>query len=83
MKLIDINYLSESILFDLLIEPKICNCIFLYWSPRQTTDNFDSFLNDLKLILDAVTDNNPFSVIAVGDFNVRSSSWCINDKSNH
>ena len=49
----------------------------------QTADNFDSFLNDLKLNLDAITDNNPFLVAAINDFNTRSSSWCINDKSNY
>ena len=27
-----------------------------------------------------MTDNNPFLVGAIGDFNARSSSWCINDK---
>ena len=30
-----------------------------------------------------MSDNNPFFVVAVGDFNARSSSWCINDKSNY
>ena len=30
-----------------------------------------------------MTDNNPFLVVAIGDFNARSSSWCINDKSNY
>ena len=49
----------------------------------QTADNFDSFLNDLKLNLDAITDNNPFLVAAINDFNTRPSSWCINDKSNY
>ena len=28
-------------------------------------------------------DNNPYLVVAIGDFNGRSSSWCINDKSNY
>ena len=76
------NYLSESILFELQIGSKICNFISLYGSPSQTADNFDSFLDNLKLSLDAVTDNNPFLVVAIGDFNAWSSSWCINDKSN-
>ena len=47
----------------------------------QTADNFDSFLDDLKLNFDAMTDNNPFLEVAIGDFNARSSSWCINSKS--
>ena len=77
------NYLRESILFELQIGSKICNFISLYRSPSQTADNFDSFLDNLKLNLDAMTDNNPFLVVAFRDFNARSSSWCINDKSNY
>ena len=75
--------LSESILFELQIGSKIGNFISLYRSPSQTADNFVSFLDNLKLNLDTLTDNNPFLVVAIGDFNVRSSSWCINDKSNY
>ena len=30
-----------------------------------------------------MTDNNPFLVVVIGDFNSRSSTWCINDKSNY
>ena len=83
LKLIDVNYLRESILSELQIGSKICNFISLYRSPSQTGDNFDSFLDNLKLNLDAMTDNNPFLVVAIGDFNARSSSWCISDKSNY
>ena len=83
LKLIDINYLSESILFQLQTSSKICNFISLYRSPSQTADNFDSFLYDLKLNLDVMTDNNTFLVIAIDDFNARTSSWYINDKSNY
>ena len=44
---------------------------------------FDLFLDNLKLNLDAMTDNNSFLVVAIRDFNARPSSWCINDKSNY
>ena len=77
------NYSRESILFELQIGSKICNCTSLYRSPSQTADNFDSFLDNLKSSLDAMTDNNPFLVVAIAYFNARSSSWCINDKSNY
>ena len=77
------NYLSDSILFELQIGSKICNFISLYRSPSQTADNFDSFLDNVKLNLDAMTNNNHFFVVAFGDFNARSSSWCIKDKRNY
>ena len=63
LKLIDINFLNESILFQLQIGSKICNLISLYRSPGQTADIFDSFLYYLKLNLDVITDNNPFLVL--------------------
>ena len=65
------------------LDLKFYNFISLYRSPSQTDDNFDSFLDNLKLNLDAMTDNNLFLVVAIGDFNARSSSWCINNKSNY
>ena len=34
--------------------------ISLYQPPSQTVDDFDSFHDDLKLQLDAMTDKNPF-----------------------
>ena len=83
LKLIDVNYLRESILFELQIGSKICNFISLYQSLSQAADNFVSSLDNLKLKLDTIFDNDPFLVVAVGDFNARSSSWCINDKSNY
>ena len=83
LKLIGVNYLSESILFQHQIGSKICNVISLYRSPSQTADNFDSFHENLKLNLHAMTDNNSFLVVVIGDFNAQSSSWCINDKSNY
>ena len=30
-----------------------------------------------------MTDNSPFLVVAVDDLYLRSSSWCIDDKSNY
>ena len=54
LKLVDVNYLSESILFELQIGCKICNFISPYRSPSQTADNSDSFLDNLKVNLDAI-----------------------------
>ena len=83
LKLININYLSEIILFELQIGSKICIFCSLYRSPSQTADSFDLFLDDLKSNLDAMADNNPFLVVVIDDFNARSTSWYINDKSNY
>ena len=61
---------------------KFATFFSLYRSPSQTADNFDSFLDNLRLNLDALTDNNPFLAVALRDFNARSSSWRINVKTN-
>ena len=83
LKLIDVNYFSESVLFQLQISFQICNFISLYRSSSETADDFDSFLDNSKLDLDAVTDKNLLLVVGIGYFNARSSRWCINDKSNY
>ena len=50
--------------------------ISFYRYTSQTADNYDSFLGDnFQLNLDPMTDNSPFLVVAIGDFNARSSSW--------
>ena len=83
LKLIDVNYFSESVLFQLQISFQICNFISLYRSSSETADDFDSFLDNSKLDLDAVTDKNLLLVVGIGYFNARSSRWCINGKSNY
>ena len=45
--------------------------------------NLIHFFHDLKFSLHAMTDNSPFLVVAVDDLKARSSSWCIDDKSNY
>ena len=73
------NYLSESILLEVQIGSQNCHFISLYRLPIQTAGNFNSFLDNLKSNLNV----NPFLAVVIGDFNARSSSWCINDKSNY
>ena len=79
LKSIDVNYLSESILLEVQIGSQNCHFISLYRLPIQTAGNFNSFLDNLKSNLNV----NPFLAVVIGDFNARSSSWCINDKSNY
>lgn len=60
----------------------MCNFISFYHSPSQKADSFGSCLEDLKLNLHTMNGNNPFIMVMIGDFNARSSSLCLNDKSN-
>ena len=46
--ILDIKYLQECIVFQVLIANKLCNFIFLYRSPSQPTDIFHQFADKLE-----------------------------------
>ena len=39
--------------------------------PSQFCDEFEKFISNLNLILEALTHKNPFLAIIIGDFNER------------
>ena len=73
LKILDIFYLQECIVFELKIGNKFCKIVSLYRSPNQSQDEFETFTNNLELILDKIFETNPFLVIALGDFNTKLS----------
>ena len=79
LKLLNISYLNECITFVIKLGDKICNFVSLYRSPNQSEDDFKNFCNDFELTLDAVSANNPFLIVAIGDFNAKSSNWYTGD----
>ena len=74
-KILDIQYLQECIVFQVLIGNKLCNFISLYQSPSQTTDIFDQFVDNLGLTLDKLASHSPFLIVVLGDFNLKSENW--------
>ena len=62
-----------------MVGDKLCNFIALYRSPSQLQDLFESFKENLELNLESKVQNNPFLVVILGNFNVKSSNWCKND----
>ena len=54
--------------------------MYLYRSPNQSQDDFETFTNNLELSLDQIFETNPFFVITLGDFNAKLSQWYKNDK---
>ena len=48
LKILDIKYLQECIVFQVLVSNKLCNFISLYRSPSQTNDIFDQFADNLE-----------------------------------
>ena len=79
LKVLDIRFLYESITFNLRIGDKLCSFISLYRSPNQSYDDFVSFLEYFELTLDTLSQKNPFLMVALGNFNAKSSNWCNKD----
>ena len=80
LRVFSVQYLHESICFELKIRDKTCNVLFFYRSPSQTQDDFQIFTENLELNLENLMLTNPFLVVAIGDFNAKSSNWFCRDK---
>ena len=51
----------------------------IYRSPSQSSEEFDTFLSIIELLLDYIANRNPFLSIIIGDFN----NWCSSDKTTY
>ena len=71
MRVININYLNECIVFDIKLGDKICSFVVLYRSPSQSSNEFESFSKNLELTLDRVMKNIPYMIVLFGDFNAK------------
>ena len=66
--------------FEISFGGKICNFISLCRSPSQS---FDTLEDNLELNLDKIANKNPYLIVALGDFNVKSSNWYKHDKATY
>ena len=66
-----------------MIGGKLCKFASLYRSPNHSQDDFESFANNFELNVDAVTLNNPFLTVVLGDFNIKSNLYFNGDKTSH
>ena len=69
LRLIDVHYLQEFLIFEIVIGGKLCNFIFLYSSPSQSLASFQKFADDLELSLDKISNQSLFLTIDLCDFN--------------
>ena len=58
---------------------KTCDFVSLYRSPNQSEDDFENLCNNFELTFDAVSATNPFLIVAINDFNAKSSNWYTDD----
>ena len=64
---------------ELKISDKLCRFVALYRSPRQTQNGFLSFPQNFELILEKLSENNPYLLVAIGDFNAQLRHWYSQD----
>ena len=76
LRVLNISYLSDWIIFEISIGNKVCGFIHLYGSPSQTQHEFQKFKSSLKLHLDALLCGDSFPTVMIGDFNAKSKDWC-------
>ena len=57
----------------------MCSFLCLYRSPSQTRDIFQTFADNFELTLDSIINKNPFLIVALGDFNAKTTNWYKND----
>ena len=62
---------------------KRCNITLIYRSPSQSSEEFQTFLKNFKLLLDNIANRKPFVSIIIGNFNARSKNWCSSDKTTY
>ena len=79
LKLINIHYLNECITFEIKLGDKIGNFVSLCISPNQSEDDFENLCNNFQVTLDAVSATNTSLIVAIGDFNTKSSNWYTGD----
>ena len=69
--------------FEINIGRKMCYFLYLYRSPSQTRDIFETFVDKLELTLDTLTNKNPFLIVAIGDFNAKITNRYNNDTTSY
>ena len=57
----------------------MCFFLCLYGSPSQTRDTFETFGDNFELTLDLIINKNPFLIVALGNFNAKTTKWYKND----
>ena len=79
-RLYNVSYLNECICFEIMFSNKLCNFISLYRSPSQSSDEFENFVYNLDLTLEALAQKNLFLTVIIGDVNVKFNKWCSSNK---
>jgi len=74
-----LSYINEAILLEMDYNNKKIIVSVIYRSPSQSTQEFESFLNNLQKLLNEISKGKPSLSVITGDFNARSSHWWLKD----
>ena len=78
-----LSCLKECLNFSLSVFGKQCHITLIYCWPGQSSETSDTFSSNFELLLDYITNHNPFVSIIIDDFNARSNNWCSSDKTTY
>ena len=79
LRILNISNLNEFSNFEVSISNKICCFLQLYRSLSWKQDEFQEFKSNVETNLYALSTNNSFLTVMVGDFNAKSNDWYLND----
>ena len=79
VRVISIPYFNEALLLEMSHNNKKVMVSVICRSPRQTNDEFDTFLSNFQMLLNDINSRKPSLSVVTGDFNSRSSFWWSND----
>ena len=75
LKLLNINYLQQCIIFDLSIKNKLCIIAQFYRSPSQSQSEFTNFTTSLELTLQAIASKKIFLKPSFRWFSRQNKVW--------
>ena len=69
MQILSVSMLHECIVLEITIDRKLYNLIYLYSSPSQNKEEFETFVKTLELNLEFILNKNPYLTVVTDDFN--------------
>ena len=69
MQILSVSMLHECIVLEITIDRKLYNLIYLYSSPSQNKEEFETFVKNLELNLEFILNKNPYLTVVTDDFN--------------
>ena len=83
LKVIDNSFIAQCIICKITLQNRKGYVFVTYWSPSQSSNEFDEFLSNFDKLLNHIKQFRPSFTIILGDFNARPKSWWPEDVTSH